>query len=286
MAKFFISGSCAWIFEMAGGHYLNILKIQKQTTHGQSYLQLHAQFFGRKGVAALWDGFLPWGSVMAFFKGSVFGAAHVGARNMLDKSQLFSRGTNEILSGGIGGMVQGLVISPMMLLMTRVVTDSSYRATEGAWATAKASTKLGKQIAVKEGLRGLMKGSVIFSGKRACDWTSRFFFVELVSKAVYSEGAERTTAKAAFCGLAGGALSALATIPLDVAVAQAQQASQSGKKTSSIALFTKRLQEVGVKETCAFATAGLVPRVAHVAISTLLMKSVTSWVYQKYQGKE
>jgi len=236
-----------------------------------------------KGVAALWDGFLPWGSVMAFFKGSVFGAAHVASRNFLDHNSPFSRQTNEVLSGGIGGAVQGIVISPTLLLMTRVVTDPGYRATEGTWETAKASTKLGREVALREGVQGLMKGSVVFSAKRACDWTSRFFFVELVSNALYGK-AQKSTSQTAICGLTGGALSALATIPLDVAVAQAQQASQSGHKTSTIKLFQQQLKEQGAKKTLRFATQGVLPRVAHVAMSTLLMKSFTSWLYQKYLG--
>eukprot|EP00658_Telonema_sp_P-2_P031103 TRINITY_DN23351_c0_g1_i1.p1 TRINITY_DN23351_c0_g1~~TRINITY_DN23351_c0_g1_i1.p1 ORF type:complete len:174 (+),score=28.62 TRINITY_DN23351_c0_g1_i1:142-663(+) len=153
-----------------------------------------------------------------------------------------------------------------------------------AWETAKASTRLGKEVIVREGFRGLMKGSLIMSSKRAADWTSRFFFVELVTGIVCPPGSERTTLKTSFCGLAGGALSAIATIPMDVAVAQAQQASSSGTKTSTLNLFMNQLKEQGVKETVGFATRGLVPRVAHVAVSTLLMKSFSSYMYEMYRG--
>lgn len=150
-----ISGGVAWAYEFAIGHYLEFLKIVKQTKPG-SYWQLtkvrpsgdvggnsdssHSHWCFRtrraqeitsqKGIFGIWDGFFPWGTVQALAKGAVFGWAHALAKNTLmpyaDKGYI-SQGVAEVLAGGIGGGFQGLVLSPTLLLKTRVMTDPVFR---------------------------------------------------------------------------------------------------------------------------------------------------------------
>ena len=76
--------------------------------------------------------------------------------------------------------------------------------------------------------------------------------------------------------LAGGSISALVTIPIDVLVATFQSAGKAGKKVSIIETFK---EQGGIGNIVAFSTRGLVARVAHVALTTMMMKTVTSMIY-------
>lgn len=73
-------------------------------------------------------------------------------------------------------------------------------------------------------------------------------------------------------GVLGGALSTLVTIPLDVMVAQIQQAKTSGVPVKFWSEFARHARSGHV-------VSGFVPRVAHVALTTAMMRTLTSMVY-------
>ena len=177
----------------------------------------------------------------------------------------------------MGGFVQGIVLSPLLLLKTRVMTDPSFRGEGGLFATAAASAAVGARIIRAEGAGALMKGSGIFSLKRAADWTTRFLFVVMVEEAMRdAPGAKLSDGQLVVASLTGGALSALSTIPMDVMVAAKQGAGSAGKKVSTIETFRA---QGGLMGTLSFATKGLVARCFHVGLKTLMMKTITSLVY-------
>ena len=60
-------------------------------------------------------------------KGAVFGWGHAAAMKLLDGNQMFSDSTNTIIAGGMGGFVQGVALSPVLLLKTRVMTNDKVR---------------------------------------------------------------------------------------------------------------------------------------------------------------
>ena len=142
--------------------------------------------------------FLLLGSIQCFAKGATLGFGQALGRKMLDGR--VSDSTAETLSGGIGGGFQGFVMSPILLLKTRVITgwfksimfsvlnhkihyydvDPRFRGTGGTWQTTVAATKLGVEIVKSEGMMVLMKGAGTFTVKRIADWTTRFFFAEQV----------------------------------------------------------------------------------------------------------
>lgn len=125
-----------------------------------------------------------------------------------------------------------------------------------------------------------MKGVSVFSLKRAADWTTRYLFVVMVEEALRSSPtAKLSTAEQTFASLAGGTLSALATIPMDVLVATLQQAGSAGKKVGAMQTIKDQLAKNGIGGSVAFATRGLVARTVHVASTTLLMKQISSMVY-------
>lgn len=122
--------------------------------------------------------------------------------------------------------------------------------------------------------------------------------------------------------LIGGTVSALVTIPLDVMVAQIQQASkavrfpvcrpcvvtyplpshafmrptvdpppptlyqhqQQGQKVSVLSTFKEELKLGGWERVAGFATKGFVARAAHVALTTAIMKNGCTFVYEWLEG--
>lgn len=111
------------LYEGFIGHILEFVKIVMQTsTPGTSYGQVLRTITADKGIAGLWDGFVPWGVIQSLFKGSVFGIAHHSAKDIL--VGLSNEGYLPLqlaltLAGGVGGGFQGYILSPTLLLKTR-----------------------------------------------------------------------------------------------------------------------------------------------------------------------
>ena len=141
-----------------------------------------------KGLAGCLDGFFPWGAMQATVKGGVFSWGQAASRRMLHGNAYLNDQATMVLSGGCGGFVQGVFMSPMLLLKTRVITHPQFRSSGGVLETTIASSKLGAQIVRTEGAGVLMKGMGVFSAKRFADWTTRFLFVEIVQGMVASDG--------------------------------------------------------------------------------------------------
>ena len=274
-----------WSFELVFGHYLEFLKIRKQTTN-LSYASLTRQMIHTKGLLGVLDGYFPWGSIMAIVKGAVFSCGHTTARSLLHDH--FSHDTADILAGGIGGGFQGLALSPLLLLKTRVMTDPRLSQTSSVWNTTVLSFQMGARVIKKEGVRALMKGSLVLATKRVFDWTSRFFFVVVVENLLRGNDTQRelTQRELCLCALVGGTLSATMTLPLDVAVASIQQASKAGQKTSLLTTIREQISKGGVRGVVEFSTRGFIARIMHVAITTMMMKTLTSYIYNRMYHPE
>jgi Mitochondrial carrier protein len=213
------------------------------------------------------------GTIQAIAKGAVFSSAHIAARNSLQpfvKDKTIPSQAAEVIAGGIGGGFQGLVLSPLLLLKTRVMTDPVFRSNMSLWQTTVASTKVGMNVIRKEGVSALMKGSIMFSGKRVADWSTRYLFAEYFEHLLLGRHPNQklsTTEKAAASFL-GGAASTVATIPMDVMVAQIQQASKAGQKVSAVEAFKTQMKEGGVMGVLSFSMRGLIARIGHVSLTT------------------
>lgn len=152
--KLLISGGVTIVFEaLGGGHYLEMLKILKQTSN-DTYWTITKRMTASKGIIGVLDGFMPWGMIQAMVKGSSFGFGQAACKVALEQVSFMPEWQREILSGGGGGVVQGVVMSPTLLLKTRVMTDPRFRSTGGFISTSWHSLKLGKELIVTEG--GLM----------------------------------------------------------------------------------------------------------------------------------
>eukprot|EP01134_Creolimax_fragrantissima_P004224 CFRG4224T1 len=293
VVKMVLAGTTSFVFELCGGHAAQFLKIQKQTT-GLPYSTLMRQITQTKGMIGLLDGFLPWGAIIAVGKGAVFGLGHAGSMYCLNglvkpgssTQWSVSEPTAQVISGGVGGFFQGLAANPLLLLNTRVMTNSQFRTEKGFLATSKNSLRLASDIIRTEGPMTLMKGAHILAGKRVLDWTSRFFFVVMVEEWIKGQ-TQRGLAFKEKClaSITGGVLSCAVTIPLDVMVATVQNHKQAGIYVPVLGTGANILQKGGFSALFAFSTRGFVARATHVGLATLLMKTLTSSLYDVLQSR-
>jgi len=283
--KMVIGALCAWSFELSIGHYIEVLKIAKQTSD-MSYAQITRDMIRSKGFVGILDGFFPWGSLQAVFKGASFGVGHAQGKRMMVNCGLNETSPRlaEVLSGGIGGAVQGAVLNPVLLLKTRVITDPTYRNAGGLVATASRSSKIGFAVIENEGLVALMKGAEVLIPRRFLDWTTRFIFVDQVEQLFkgFDSSVTLSVPVKYLASFSGGVLSAMATMPMDVLVSAKQSASVAGQKVSAVKILKDKYKNGGLAAIGGFSSRGFVARSAHVGLTTLLMKNFTSEVYNLY----
>lgn len=260
------------IFEACMGHQLEYLKIVRQTTM-QPYTWIIGDIFARRGIAGFWDGFVPWGLLQAVLKGAVFGFAHASIRRLapLDSPHL----ADTVAGAGAGG-VQGLVLSPALLLKTRVMTDPGV-VPSSPWAAIVHSCRAGVAVVSKEGVASLMKGSGTFAAKRVGDWGSRYAFTNFFED-VLVRRRPLTYPDRILASTLGGIASATCTLPIDVMVANIQSASAAGKQVSLFGSFIDKFKAGGFDAVAGFATRGFVPRCAHVTLTTVVVKTGTAYV--------
>lgn len=119
-----------------------------------SYWQITKRVTAQKGLAGTLDGFVPWGFMQSIAKGSVFSWGQAQSASMMHNMGGLTKEQKTVISGGAGGFVQGVVMSPLLLLKTRVMTDPVFRTTGGLFATAVASARVRAQL-LRNGCRTL-----------------------------------------------------------------------------------------------------------------------------------
>jgi len=277
-------------YEACLGHFFEFLKVVKQTSPPEtSYTSIVQSITAEKGIMALWDGFIPWGVIQAVFKGSVFGLAYAIASSILlplaDEGKI-SKLTALTLAGGIAGGFQGFVLSPTLLLKTRVMTNPIFREKMSLLRTTLQSFRIGFDVVADEGMSALMKGSTVFATKRVFDWSTRFLFADIISSEMRKQqgGTALTTKQKISSDLLAGLFSTLVTLPLDVIVSKTQDAKKAGVSVSAWTLFQEELKESGWSGVADTYMSGFVARLAHVCCTTVAMKTGTGIVYDALFG--
>ena len=263
------------VFEAMMGHILEFLKIRMQTATGDaSYLSVLRDITAAKGIVGLWDGFCPWGVIQSVSKGAIFGMAYSAALSVL--TPLMNEGVMPkqlalTLAGGFAGGMQGYVLSPTLLLKTRVMTNPIFRQSMSLSETSLQSFKIGFDVVANEGFLALMKGSNIFALKRVLDWSSRYYFADMFERLFkkMKKDTKLTVGEKSVASLLGGVASTCFTLPLDVLVAKAQDAKKAGIKTSPLSMFVDELNEVGWSGLQRNYMRGFEARLVHVSLTTL-----------------
>jgi hypothetical protein len=278
------------LYEAIIGHLLEFMKIVMQTSpRGTSYVQVFRKITGgTKGLAGIYDGFLPWGVVQAMFKGGVFGFAHSIAYSYLNpliENGILSKPLALTLAGGIAGGFQGYVLSPTLLLKTRVMTNDEFRGDDtdnmSLLKTILLSFKIGFDIIASEGTLALMKGSNIFALKRVCDWATRYYFSDIFMHMLkfFAKTSSPTTVEMIVADILGGTASTLVTLPLDVIVAKIQDAKKAMKNVSPWSLLCDEYTQGGWKALISSQMQGFEARLLTVCLTTVTMKTGAALLY-------
>lgn len=286
--KLVVTAIVTLLFEGFIGHILEFVKIVMQTSDS-TYIQAIQNITFEKGIIGLWDGFCPWGIIQAVTKGAVFGLAYAAAAGFLvplADQGILPMALALTLAGGIGGGFQGYVLSPTLLLKTRVMTNPVFRENMSMLKTTILSFRIGADIVNTEGLVTLMKGSNVFATKRVFDWATRYFFADLF-ESIFLKLNHRhnlTVFEKSIASLLGGAASTLLTLPLDVLVAKTQDAKKAGVKVSALRLFIDELQQKGINGLRTAYMRGFEVRLLHVCLTTLVIKTGTPIAYEAIFG--
>lgn len=290
--RLYVTALVTLVFEALVGHILEFFKIVMQTRDdGSSYGTVVREITLEKGILGLWDGFVPWGVVQAVGKGAVFGLAHAAAKDLLvplAQDGMLPMAAALTLAGGIGGGFQGYVLSPTLLLKTRVMTNPVFREPMSLWRTVYLSMRIGFDVVQTEGFWTLMKGANVFATKRVFDWASRYFFADWLEQVFIQlkNGQPLTIAEKSAASLLGGVASTCVTLPLDVLVAKTQDAKKAGVKVSAWTLFRDELREKGLSGLKDSYMRGFEARLLHVCLTTLVIKTGTPVAYEALYGKQ
>ena len=275
LKKLYVVALVTLLYEGVIGHILEFVKIVMQTAPADmTYTKALREITAEKGVAGLWDGFCPWGIIQAIFKGAVFGLAHATASGFLvplAEEGKIPKPLALTLAGGIGGGFQGYVLSPTLLLKTRVMTNPVFREKMSLLRTTWLSFRIGAEVVQKEGFLTLMKGANVFATKRVFDWSTRYFFSDLFEALLLKllQVESLSVAQKMTASLLGGVASTLSTLPLDVLVAKTQDAKKAGVAVSPFKLFRDELEEKGWAGLRDSYMRGFEARLLHVCTTTM-----------------
>ena len=150
------------------------------------------------------------------------------------------------------------------------------------------SLTIGCDVVRNEGLLALMKGSNIFAIKRMFDWFTRYIFSDMFEALMLnlSTTGTLTTGEKIVASLMGGTLSTFSTLPLDVLVAKSQDAKNAGEAVSAWDMFKAELDEKGWSGLGKSYMNGFEARLAHVCLTTIVMKTFAPIVYDKLFGNK
>ena len=93
-----------------------------------------------------------------------------------------------------------------------------------------------------------------------------------------------TTGEKVVASLMGGTLSTVSTLPLDVLVAKSQDAKKAGEAVSAWDMFQAELEEKGWSGLAKSHMNGFEARLAHVCLTTIVMKTFAPIVFDALYG--
>lgn len=157
MKRGFVSAGAAVSEQIFFGSFLDMLKLEKQRNINNSYPKIGKTFFQQKGWRALTLGVWPWGVIMYSGRGICFGYGNGVSNSFLSQEKFsgYSENTRRVAAGFMGGIFEGAMTSPLVMMRTRVA--------EQAMGGEK------KAFNVKQALKAVPLNSF----KRGSDWALR-----------------------------------------------------------------------------------------------------------------
>jgi hypothetical protein len=268
-----------------GGHYMEMVKIIKQAK-GQSYFSIMKDLWVNEGWLGFYKGFFPWGFIQ-IGKGIpvLFIQAECDHRF---KTWGIPNKTAETLAGVMGGIGQGVFMTPTQRLKTIVMTDPKYAgasAPKTLGEAMKVTTIVAYDVVKSDGFGTLFKGLGPMMFKRGFDWGFRFYGVALAKSWIQAGDPKKqlNVAEKLFVGFFGGALSTL-TMPLDSLVANTQKAQKAepGKRINAITVAKDMWKQGGIEPF----VRGWVMRLIHAGYHTMWMTTLGQFVFDWWRTKK
>jgi hypothetical protein len=259
---------------MMGGHWFEMLKVQRQAGTYPSYFAAAKHMWGELGFAGFYKGFWPWGFAQGCYKGLpvLFTQGEVNRRL---QEQGVPKQTASIAAGVTAGMVQGAMIAPTQRLKTIIGTNKSAGAV---------STDLITHVIKTEGFMTVFKGTGVMVVRRGVDWGLRFYGKGLSDQFFLAQKGpgqpKKLTATESFMsGIFGGAFSGI-NQPLDVWVANCQK--HRSVPLGASAVLAELVAESRVKGFFAVFFRGIEMRILHSSYHTAWMAGLGQYIFDTY----
>jgi hypothetical protein len=246
--------------DVAGGHYLEVLRLGKQMFVGQinppSYLQLHHTFVAESpnGLwGAVYRGFFPWGMTQGLLKGAPVLFIQNETRYVLDKHRMCSPRTADQVSGCLSGAAQAIIMTPFQKLKVTIVANNTLNGMRPLHSCV--------YVVREQGLLSLFDGLMPTMIRRSVDWGIRFgacaemkrLMIEHKQAKHYQSNRTNSnppetlkTSELMICSLIGGALSGL-THPIDNIITNSQKPLPVGSNRDVLSVVQRMLSESGVR---------------------------------------
>jgi hypothetical protein len=264
-----------------GGHTMEMIKIIKQATN-QSYVTITRDLWRNEGFLGLYKGFLPWGALQ-MVKGIPVLFIQAESDHQLKKLGV-GAGVAETLAGVLGGIGQGVFMTPTQRLKTIVMTDPKYSGAAAPKSISQAfkmTTIVAYDVVKSDGVGTLFKGLGPMMYKRGCDWGLRFWGVAAAKDFLTRNDPKKklSTFEKLAVGFFGGAVSTL-TMPFDSWVSNCQKASKAGAKMSSMDVAREMWRTNGVHSF----VRGWSMRLIHAGYHTMWMTTIGQMIFEAIRG--
>lgn len=305
---------------MMGGHWLEMLKVQRQAGTYPSYLAAAQHMWKELGFAGFYKGFVPWGFAQGCYKGLPVLFTQGEVKRRLVEAGLDAKSSN-IFAGVSAGMLQGAMIAPTQRLKTIVGTNKAAGAVstdlirqvvrDEGWRTIFKARALERRGRAARSLRAraarqparahplpnprarllcrpaLPQGTGVMVVRRGVDWGLRFYGKGLSDSfflAQKPEGAKKLTVSESFLsGIFGGAFSGI-NQPLDVWVANCQK--HRAVPLSAGGVLSELLAESRVKGFFPVFFRGIEMRILHSSYHTAWMAGLGQYIFDVYKATQ
>jgi len=272
-----IIGPITTVGEMSmGGHWLEMLKVQRQSGTYANYSAAARDMWKQLGFKGFYKGFFPGGFIQGLYKGLPVLFIQGEANYQLNARGLLHGTTAQVVAGMSAGVVQGAMVAPTQRVKVMVATNPKAGAV---------SLDTVIKVVRAEGAATIFKGTHIMMARRGIDWGLRFYGNSTAKdyfKSRKQPGQKLSALEIVFSGMFGGAFSAF-NQPLDVWVANAQR-HREGRSLTGAEVFKELVAESKVRGIAAVWFRGVGMRMVHSAYHTAWMVGLGSWISNQYRA--
>tara|TARA_Y100001970_G_C14152183_1_gene813365 strand:- start:385 stop:1308 length:924 start_codon:yes stop_codon:yes gene_type:complete len=246
-----------------GGHYIETLKIMKQSSKS-TYPSIMKSIWSTYKMKGFYLGFWPW-SFIQTTKGLPVLFVQAETKHMFQTTTSLSSSQSQLLSGIIGGMSQGVFVTPTQRMKTIVMTKTQTKKSVEE-IRRQSSFHLIKKMYHKEGLRTFFTGLTPMMMRRGIDWGIRFYCFQWIQDTILTyknrnrnknknnsnqDIQNKNYSKLNFfdtiISSIGAGFCATITTPIDTCIAESQKYSHSGKKKSLLTLVNHIYKNYGYR---------------------------------------